>query len=111
MLGLAAGMDTAPQSLSRLGKMVKRIASGRARRAAWIAATVLATLAVIAARIRDFGGESVAAAARGASPAWVAVAFALASACVLLGALRWSLVLGAMGYRVALGRLLVIMLA
>ncbi len=94
--------------------MVKRIApSARppASRVAWIAGTLLATVAVIAVLVHDLGGEGVVAAMRGASAGWVAVAFGLASSCVLLGALRWLLVLRAMGYRVGFGRLLTIMLA
>jgi uncharacterized membrane protein YbhN (UPF0104 family) len=84
--------------------------SGR-RRAAWIGATVLATGVVTAVLVRDLGGRDFAAAVRGARLAWVAVAFGLASACVLLGALRWQLVLGAMGHELRFGRLLVVILA
>jgi uncharacterized membrane protein YbhN (UPF0104 family) len=82
-----------------------------ARRAAWVAGTLCATIAVVAVLVYDLGGRSVAAAMAGARVGWVAVGFAEASACVLLGALRWQLVLRAMGYRIGFGRLLTIMLA
>jgi uncharacterized membrane protein YbhN (UPF0104 family) len=78
---------------------------------AWIAGTVLATVAVIATLLHDLGGRSVAAALGHADLTYVAWAFGEASACVLLGAVRWQLVLAAMDHRVGLGRLLVIMLA
>src|SRR5258708_6299449 len=95
--------------------MVKRErvtnASARGPRWAWIAGTGVATLVVVAVLVRDFGGKGVAEAAAAARPAWVALAFAGACACMVLGALRWRLVLGAMGYEVRFGRLLTVMLA
>jgi uncharacterized membrane protein YbhN (UPF0104 family) len=81
------------------------------KRMLWLVGTVLATIAVVAVLIHELGGRSVAAAAAGARVGWVCVSFALASACVLLGALRWQLVLGAMGYAIGFGRLLTVMLA
>jgi uncharacterized membrane protein YbhN (UPF0104 family) len=80
-------------------------------RTAWIAGTLLATFAVVAILVHDLGGKSIAAAAEGARLGWVAVAFGEASVCLLLGALRWQLVLKAMGYRVSFVRLLTVMLA
>ncbi len=77
----------------------------------WLGATVLATGAVVAVLVHDLGGRDLALAVRSAQPGWVWVAFAQASACVLLGALRWQLVLRAMGYRLGFGRLLAVILA
>ncbi|MGH7436436.1 MAG: lysylphosphatidylglycerol synthase transmembrane domain-containing protein, partial [Polyangiaceae bacterium] len=61
--------------------------------------------------VHDFGGRGVLDAMARARPMWVLAAFGGASACVVLGAVRWALVLRALGYRVGLGRLLVVMLA
>lgn len=96
--------------------MVKRMRSEAARpdglrRAAWIAATLGATLAIVAVLIANLGGRSVAAAAAGANVEWVALAFAGSAACLGLGAVRWQLVLGAMDYAVGFRRLLWVMLA
>jgi uncharacterized membrane protein YbhN (UPF0104 family) len=77
----------------------------------WIATTAGLTVLVVSLLIHDFGGRDLAAAVRGARPRWVLVAFAEASACVLLGALRWQVILGAMGYRLAFRRLLTVILA
>lgn len=76
----------------------------------WLGA-VLATGLVIAVLVHDLGGADLARALRGARAGWVWVAFGQASACVLLGALRWQLVLRAMGYRLTFRRLLTVMLA
>jgi glycosyltransferase 2 family protein len=81
------------------------------RRALWIGATLVFTGAVLEVLIHDFGGRDLVAAARGANPAWIGVAFGMASACVGLGALRWQLVLAAMGYEVGFWKLLVAILA
>jgi uncharacterized membrane protein YbhN (UPF0104 family) len=70
-----------------------------------------ATVAVLAVLVHDFGGRGVLDAMLQARLPWVALAFSGASACVALGAVRWALVLRALGYRVGLGRLLVVMLA
>jgi uncharacterized membrane protein YbhN (UPF0104 family) len=61
--------------------------------------------------VHDFGGQDLLAAARGADVTWVGIAFGMASVCVLLGALRWQLVLAAMGYDVGFWKLLVAILA
>ncbi|MGH7272050.1 MAG: lysylphosphatidylglycerol synthase transmembrane domain-containing protein [Polyangiaceae bacterium] len=42
---------------------------------------------------------------------WVAASLAMAGASVLLGALRWKIVLGAMSYRIGFGRALAVVLA
>lgn len=77
----------------------------------WLGGTVAATVAVLAVLVHDFGGRGVVDAMLHARLPWVALAFGGASACVGLGAVRWALVLRALGYRVGLARLLVVMLA
>jgi uncharacterized membrane protein YbhN (UPF0104 family) len=77
----------------------------------WLGATVAATVVVLAVLVRDFGGRGVVEAMLQARLSWVALAFGGASVCVGLGAVRWALVLRALGYRVGLVRLLVVMLA
>jgi uncharacterized membrane protein YbhN (UPF0104 family) len=91
------------------GKGVERW-PGR-RRLAGLSATVVVTALVIAFLVRDFGGRDLAAALRGARPGWVWLAFGQACACLLLGALRWQLVLRAMGYSLGLWRLFAVILA
>jgi uncharacterized membrane protein YbhN (UPF0104 family) len=77
-----------------------------------LAATLLATVAVLWVLMRRFGGGSaLASVARGASPAWVGLSFLAACACVALGTERWRRVLVAMGYAVPYGRALVAVLA
>ena len=74
--------------------------------------TVGITVALVVLLVRDFGGSGdfVAAASR-ARPSWVAVAFAAATACVLLTTLRWQLVLRGMGHTLGFGRALQVVLA
>jgi glycosyltransferase 2 family protein len=77
-----------------------------------IAATLLLTVVVLGLLLRRFGGGSTfVAIVRGADPSWVAVALLASSACVLLGAQRWRLVLAAMGYRLGFRRSLEVVLA
>jgi uncharacterized protein (TIRG00374 family) len=77
-----------------------------------IAATLLATIAVLGVLLHRFGGSpTFAAVVRRADPTGAVVAFAIACACVLLGTERWRLVLAAMGYRVPFGRALGAVLA
>jgi uncharacterized protein (TIRG00374 family) len=74
--------------------------------------TLFATVALLVLLVRDLGGGSdFLQAVRSARAAWVGLAFLAASACVALGAWRWSLVLGAMGYSLPIGRSLNVLLA
>jgi uncharacterized protein (TIRG00374 family) len=86
--------------MSPRGKVVTRFAL-----------TALVTLALLAVLVRDFGGSGdFVAAARGARPSWVLVAFAASTACVLLTALRWQLVLRGMGHTLRFRRSLEVVL-
>lgn len=76
------------------------------------AAALLLTVAIVWVLLRRFGnGSEFAACLRAARLSWVAVALLAASACVLLGAVRWRLVLGAMGHDLPLRRSLEVVLA
>ncbi|HEY8090147.1 MAG TPA: lysylphosphatidylglycerol synthase transmembrane domain-containing protein [Polyangiaceae bacterium] len=85
----------------------------RPRLRVWrVALTLGVTLALVAVLVRDLGGTGpLIAAIRGARPAWVGVAFAASSTCVLLGVVRWQQVLRAMGYSLGFRRGLVVVLA
>jgi uncharacterized protein (TIRG00374 family) len=77
-----------------------------------LAATLLATIAVLGVLLHRFGGSpTFAAVVRRADATGAVVAFAIACVCVLLGTERWRLVLAAMGYRVPFGRALSAILA
>jgi uncharacterized protein (TIRG00374 family) len=77
-----------------------------------IVVTLFATVALLVLLVRDLGGGAdFLQAVRSARAPWVGLAFLAASACVALGAWRWSLVLGAMGYSLPLGRSLNVLLA
>jgi uncharacterized membrane protein YbhN (UPF0104 family) len=76
-----------------------------------LALTLLATLVLLIVLVRDFGGSSFLSAVRHARLAWVGAAFFVSCACVLLGALRWHLILKAMGYELGFGRALEVVLA
>lgn len=84
-----------------------------ARPSWWRRALAIAlTLAVVALLVRQAGGGApfLGAVAR-ARPEWVLAAFAAAGACVVLGAIRWQLVLGGMGHPLGFRRSLFAMLA
>ena len=86
--------------MSPRGKVVTRFAL-----------TAVVTLALLAVLVRDFGGSGdFVAAARGARPSWVLVAFGASTACVLLTALRWQLVLRGMGHTLRFRRSLEVVL-
>ncbi len=77
-----------------------------------LAATLLVTIAVLWLLLRRFGGGGTfAAVISGASPSWMAIALCASSACVLLGAERWRLVLAAMGHELRFRRSLEVVLA
>jgi uncharacterized protein (TIRG00374 family) len=83
---------------------------GRSRRVIRAAIAIAATAAIIAVLVWRFGaglGQALA----GARPAWVALAVVMSTAGVLLGALRWQIVIEAMHYRLGFGRSLVAVLA
>jgi uncharacterized protein (TIRG00374 family) len=87
-------------------------AAGRIGARIRLAATLLATIAVLWVLVHRFGGSpTFVAVARRADGAYVAVAFAIACVCLLLGTERWRMVLAAMGYRVGFGRALTAVLA
>ncbi len=70
------------------------------------------TAALLAILIHSLGGAGAFFdAVRGARGGWVLLSFVLAFACVLLSAVRWWLVLSAMGYVLSYGRALVVVLA
>ncbi|MEB2310290.1 MAG: lysylphosphatidylglycerol synthase transmembrane domain-containing protein [Polyangiaceae bacterium] len=72
----------------------------------------LATAVVLGGLVHVFGGAGALwEVVREADPGWVLVSLAAATACVLLGALRWQLVLRAIGYRLPYGRSLSVLLA
>jgi uncharacterized protein (TIRG00374 family) len=71
---------------------------------------VVVTVAVMALLVRQFG-SGLGAAVRSARLDWVAASFAMATAGVLLGALRWQVVLESMHYRLGFWRALVAVLA
>jgi glycosyltransferase 2 family protein len=76
------------------------------------AVALLLTIAVLWLLVRRFGGGSdFAAVLRGVRLPWVAAALAAAGGCVVLGALRWRLLLGVMGHDLPLVRALEVVLA
>lgn len=79
----------------------------------WRAAVTLAiTLAVLVLLVRGFGGTGdFLAAVRRARPSWVCVAFAAATACVVLTTVRWQVVLRGMGRALGFRRALEVVLA
>jgi uncharacterized protein (TIRG00374 family) len=85
-------------------------AGGRAsRRMVLYLLTLVATVAVTAVLVGRVGGffEAI----RDARPGWVLASLAMACAGVLLGTLRWQIVVEAMPYRLAFSRALVVVLA
>jgi uncharacterized protein (TIRG00374 family) len=77
-----------------------------------LAATLLATIAVLWVLVSRFGGSpTFAAVVRRADGTSVAVAFGISCVCLLLGTERWRMVLAAMGYRVRFRRALEAVLA
>jgi uncharacterized protein (TIRG00374 family) len=81
-----------------------------ARRILRFALAVGATAAVMAVLIGRYGA-GLADAMRGANLGWVGVALAMSTGGVLLGALRWQIVLESMHYRLGFWRSLVAVLA
>ena len=87
-----------------------RPGAGRARRVLRYSVAVGATAAIMALLVWRFGaglGDALA----GARAGWVAAAFAMATAGLLLGALRWQIVLESMHYRLGFTRSLVAVMA
>ncbi len=80
------------------------------RRTLRYALAVVATGVVMALLVDRFG-SGLGAALRGARIEWVAAAFVVTTAGVLLGALRWQVVLESMHYRLGFWRALVAVLA
>jgi uncharacterized protein (TIRG00374 family) len=80
------------------------------RRKLRFALAVVATAGVMALLVHRFGA-GMAEAMRGAELDWVAAAFAMATVGVLLGTLRWQIVLESMHYRLGFWRALVAVLA
>jgi glycosyltransferase 2 family protein len=84
--------------------------SGHVRRTLRFVAAIATTAAIMALLVWRFGaglGDALA----GARLGWVAAAFAMATAGVLLGALRWQIVLESMHYRIGFTRSLVAVMA
>jgi glycosyltransferase 2 family protein len=81
-----------------------------ARRNLRFALAVVATGVVMALLVERFG-SGLGDAMRGARMGWVALAFSMATAGVVLGALRWQVVLESMRYRLGFWRALVAVLA
>lgn len=76
------------------------------------AATVGVTGVVLWLLLQRFArGSSLVSVVRGARSGWVELSFLASSACVLLGALRWRLILSAMGYDLPFRRALEVVLA
>jgi uncharacterized protein (TIRG00374 family) len=84
--------------------------SGRRGLTARYAIAVLATVVIMAVLVHRFGA-GLADAMRGAKVGWVTAAFVLSAVALLLGALRWQIVLEAMHYRLGFRRSLVAVLA
>jgi glycosyltransferase 2 family protein len=83
-----------------------------ARRGAKLALFGVLTAALLAALVHAFGGaRPFFAALAGARAGWVGAAFAAALGCVLLAAVRWGLVLSAMGYNLGYRRTLSVVLS
>ncbi|HLK41625.1 MAG TPA: lysylphosphatidylglycerol synthase transmembrane domain-containing protein [Polyangiaceae bacterium] len=80
-------------------------------RAARFALTLTATGAVLGVLVADLGGSAFWVALREARPGWVALAFAVSCACVVIGAERWRLLLRAMGHPLSLARAVYVVLA
>jgi uncharacterized membrane protein YbhN (UPF0104 family) len=69
------------------------------------------TAVIVALLVREFGEASFFEAVRTAKLAWVAIAFCISCVCIGFGAVRWDIVLRAMGYKVGLARIVQVMLA
>jgi uncharacterized protein (TIRG00374 family) len=87
-----------------------RAPAASASRTLRYALTVVATASVLALLVGRYGGGMLEA-VRGARLGWVSIAFAMSTAGVLLGALRWQVVLESMHYRLGFWRALVAVLA
>jgi uncharacterized protein (TIRG00374 family) len=83
---------------------------GSIPRSVRFALALVATAAILALLVGRYGAGSLAA-VRGARPGWIALALAMSTAGVLLGALRWQVVLEAMPYRLGFGRALIAVMA
>jgi hypothetical protein len=80
------------------------------RRAIRAAIAIASTAAIMALLVWRFGA-GLGAALAGARPGWVAAALVMSTAGVLLGALRWQIVIEAMHYRLGFVRSLVAVMA
>ncbi len=83
----------------------------RSARSALRFALMIVTTAVLMVWLVERVGTGFLDATRGARLGWVAASFAMASGGVLLGALRWQIVLEALPYRLGFARALVVVLA
>src|SRR6185312_13022539 len=86
-----------------------RVASPSRSRLRYVIA-VAATIILVGFLVRR-DGDGFARAVAGADPAWISAAVAMATAAVLLGTLRWQLVVRAMHYPLGFGRALSVVLA
>jgi uncharacterized protein (TIRG00374 family) len=84
--------------------------NGSARPRLRFAVMILTTVALLALLIQREGAGFLDA-TRGARPGWVVAAFAMSTGGVLLGTLRWQIVLEALPYRLGFTRALVVVLA
>ncbi len=93
--------------------MSEAVAGRPAARLAWrLALTLAATCALLAVLVHDAGSSALLLSAlHRARPEWVGFAFLLSCACVILGVVRWQLVLAAMGRRLGFRRALEAVLA
>lgn len=83
-----------------------------ARRGAKLALIGVLTVALVAVLVHAFGGaKAFFSAVAGARADWVCASVAAALGCVLLSAVRWRLVLSAMGYRLSYRRTLGVVLS
>ncbi len=102
--------DDVPADEPPLAEDEPRKAPRSARRTLRFALAVVATAAVMAVLI-DRYGAGLTDALRGAKLGWLAAALAMSTGGVLLGALRWQVVLESMHYRLGFWRSLVAVLA
>ena len=85
--------------------------SGRATRSSLRFAVMLVMTVALMVLLIDHVGVGFLDATRGARLGWVAASFAMACGGVVLGALRWQIVLEALPYRLGFARALVVVLA
>src|ERR1700759_4889090 len=101
-----AAADEPPPPVDEPARPAPGRPGGGSARTARAAIAIAATVAITALLVWRFGA-GLGPALAGARPAWVAAAVVMSTAGVLLGALRWQIVIEAMHYRLGFVRSLV----